>query len=89
VISQIYRDDKFFVRLAFEDDNRYISERQKAEMFKGGFYVNKEYKRTELGLVLVKQIIERLGGRIWVEDRIENDPSQGSTFVILLPQIRN
>lgn len=89
VISQICRDDKSFVRLAFEDENRDISEKQKAEMFKGGFDVNKEYKRTELGLVLVKQIIERLGGRIWVEDRIENDPSQGSTFVILLPQIRN
>lgn len=82
---QIFRDEKTFVRIAFDDEDRYISERQKVEIFNAGFDVNKEHKRTELGLVLVKRIIKRLGGRIWVEYCIDNDPSQGSTFVILLP----
>jgi PAS domain S-box-containing protein len=42
---------------------------------------NKDLRGTGLGLPIAKNIIERHGGRLWVESR----PGDGTTFAILLP----
>jgi signal transduction histidine kinase len=39
-----------------------------------------------LGLSVVKALIDRYQGRVWVEDRINGDPSKGSVFVVMLPK---
>lgn len=38
-----------------------------------------------LGLSLVKLIIEKYNGQIWVENKIKGDITKGSNFIILLP----
>jgi signal transduction histidine kinase len=37
------------------------------------------------GLNLVKRIVNRYGGRVWIEDRVPGNPSKGARVVVTLP----
>jgi len=43
-------------------------------------------KGAGMGLSIVKSLLDRYGGRIWVENRVHDDFTRGSMFIILLPK---
>ncbi|MEM2933892.1 MAG: HAMP domain-containing sensor histidine kinase [Methanocellales archaeon] len=44
-------------------------------------------KLKGLGLYLVKNIVGKTGGKVWVEDRVKGNHAKGARFVVILPKL--
>ncbi len=72
-----------FVRVTVADTGRGVPDGQKEEIFHR--YEKKQRGVGEgLGLYLVQILIDRYGGRMWVEDRVPGHPEEGAALVFLL-----
>lgn len=78
-------DNKGFLRLEFSDNGMGIPNELKVKIFQKK-ETQKRTKGLGLGLTLVKKVIQLYQGEIWVENRIKGDYTQGSNFIILLPE---
>ncbi len=83
--SMIQEEKTEYYKIEILDNGIGISDLQKSELFLEESKENMSFNRIGIGLILVKQIIESYEGKIWVENRIEGDYTQGSNFIILLP----
>jgi PAS domain S-box-containing protein len=91
-------EDGDFWRLEFLDHGPGIPDDYKSRIF-NGFENNNGHvngnsngnstvsnRGSGLGLVVVKEIVRRCGGKVWVEDRISENSRAGSNFIMLLPR---
>ncbi|MHA1130690.1 MAG: sensor histidine kinase [Candidatus Helarchaeota archaeon] len=86
IISNEILNKKNFVKFQFIDNGIGIKDKRKKTLFQR---IDRNHLSTTgmgLGLLLVKQIIERYSGKIWVEDRVPGDQSKGSNFILLIPK---
>lgn len=72
----------FFIK----DDGMGIDPKYHDELFQmfQRLHTIEKYPGTGIGLAISKKIVERHGGRIWVE----SDGKNGSTFIFTLPKAR-
>jgi signal transduction histidine kinase len=81
----VHTDDRF-VEVAVSDTGTGIETEDLSKLFR----IDTKYKRlgtnqeegTGLGLILCKEFVERLGGKIWVESQF----GKGTTFRFILPK---
>lgn len=85
-ISRKTIEKKDYIRLEFIDNGIGISDNRKGYIFnqmKGNQFSR---RGMGLGLSLVNTIVNIFKGKIWVENRIEDDYTKGSKFILLLPE---
>ncbi len=85
-ISIEYEDGQKFIKIEFIDNSIGISDARKKNIFQKGHIDAKSGKGLGFGLSVVKKLIEIYNGKIRVENRINDDYSKGSNFIILLPK---
>jgi signal transduction histidine kinase len=73
------------VRIEFEARGPGIPDEEKSRIFRRSGESKDQLAGKGLGLTVVDRYISQLGGRIWIEDRIEGDYTQGSKFIVLIP----
>lgn len=75
-----------YAKIEFKDNGIGIPEERKPTIFKRDFNQEKSTGGMGIGLSLIKKIIEKYKGEIWVKNRIKGDHTKGSNFIVLLKQ---
>ena len=82
VISSL-TDKGEYLKLDFEDWGVGIDDKLKENILTG---IDERVLRVSgVGLTLVKQIVDQYNGKIWIEDRVKGDHTQGARVVVMLP----
>ena len=84
IISKIQADDIEYIKFEFKDNGIGIPDDRKKTLFQELFERDKNKRGMGIGLSLVKKIVDKYEGRIWIEDRIKGNYKEGSNFVVLL-----
>ncbi len=84
-ISEYQKNGINYLKLEFIDNGRGINDEVKEKIFVTSYIKDRRSTGMGLGLSLVKKIIEKYNGHIWVQDKVQGDYKKGSNFVILIP----
>ncbi|MFX1375781.1 MAG: PAS domain S-box protein [Promethearchaeota archaeon] len=86
-ISEIQEDNNKSLKIEFIDNGYGIDDSRKRSIFKRGYRDDRSVVGIGLGLSLVNNILNRYSAKIWVENKIPEDYSKGSNFIIQYPLI--
>ncbi|MFX0083257.1 MAG: PAS domain S-box protein [Candidatus Hodarchaeota archaeon] len=86
-ISKLRENEISYIKLEFKDNGIGIKDNRKSLIFMENYKKRTESKGMGLGLSLVAKFLDLCEGKIWVEDRVKGDYSQGSNFIILIPEV--
>jgi PAS domain S-box-containing protein len=87
-ISKTAQNNKKYIKLEFKDNGIGIDDDLKKQIFQLNNKKSSSTKGMGLGLSLVAKLIQLCEGKIWVENRIKDDYSQGSNFIVLFPEAK-
>lgn len=85
-ISKEVRDFGSNIKIQFIDNGVGIPDVMKKSIFQPVYKKTKEFKRIGLGLLLVNEVIGSFSGKVWAEDKVTGDYTEGSNIVILIPE---
>ena len=85
-ITRVIKNKIGFIKFLFQDNGIGIPKDKKDMIFHIRSKKEKNSKGLGFGLTLVKKIIDNYNGEIWVEDKVSGDYSQGSNFIVLIPE---
>ena len=85
-ISKILMEEINYIKMEFIDNGIGVTDERKNLIFKRYEREHKGGKGMGVGLSLIKKIIKKYHGKIWVEDKVIGDYSKGSNFIILIPE---
>jgi len=88
-IREKYDDDEFMLQIEVTDTGAGISDEQQANLFtsfeKFDIGLDRKFDGIGLGLIISRNIIELMGGSIWVK----SEPGKGSTFSFTIKTRKN
>ncbi len=84
-VKPLRRDGANYWSVSIADRGPGVPDDKKTSVFER---MTRTTKGAGVGLSIVSVIVFKYGGRIYVGDRVQGDPSQGSVFVIELPQAK-
>ncbi|UCG90164.1 MAG: HAMP domain-containing histidine kinase [Candidatus Heimdallarchaeota archaeon] len=85
IVDEVQGEQKWKIEVI--DHGEGIPDSLKEKIFQRFFRARSGKKGSGLGLYIVKTILEKFGGEISVTNRVINDFTQGTRFVISLPRI--
>ena len=85
-VDQESATDGEYWHISITDHGRGIPDDRKKTVFERFATGMTGVKGFGLGLSIVSTMVDRFGGRIWVEDRVPGDYTRGAIFRILLPK---
>lgn len=85
-ISKILDDNTRYLKFEFKDYGIGVPDERKKMLFDQSYTKDINKRGMGMGLSLVKKIIDKYGGNIWVEDRVKGDYKKGSNFIMLLKE---
>ena len=86
-ISKINENGTLYIKFEFKDYGMGVTDEKKGYLFERSYSRDISQRGMGMGLSLVKKIVDKYGGKIWVENRIEGDYRKGSNFVLLLKEV--
>jgi len=79
-------EDNHYLKMEFIDNGIGIPDAMKKTILQHDYRTPKSFKRVGLGLLLVNEVVGSFKGKIWIEDKIKNNHSQGSNVILLIPE---
>lgn len=73
----------------YRDNGTGVSIENKEKIFKAFFSLKEESKRRGLGLHIAKENAEYLGGKLYLDNEINNETNRLHTFILELPDTEN
>jgi len=87
-ISTIHENNKQFLKAEFIDNGIGIPDSIKKNIFSREIDEYTSTSGSGLGLSLIKSILDKYKAKIWVENKIPEDYTKGSKFILLFPETR-